>query len=164
MYDWHAILDEQAAPPVAVSRDRVRWLLVAFAVALGAILLRAVQLEVSDGANFRRLAARPIEHEVTLAPQRGRIFARDGSVLAAEGRATALAMQYRYLQQPPEADWLRRARGHDCPPPSGAIRRVSPRARSRLAPKWHRCMAVWQGFATSALSAGKPRSRASIAA
>ncbi len=108
MYDWHAILDEHAASPVAVSRDRVRWLLVAFAVALGVIFVRAVQLEVSDGTNFRRQAARPIEQAVTLAPRRGRILAHDGSVLAAEGRATALAMHYRYLQQPPEADWLRR--------------------------------------------------------
>ncbi|MEX2113235.1 MAG: penicillin-binding transpeptidase domain-containing protein [Pirellulales bacterium] len=107
MHDWHAIIDEQAAPTVAVSRDRVRWLLAAFALVLAAIFFRAVQLEVSDGANFRRLAARPIERDVTLAPQRGRILARDGSVLAAEGRATALAVKYRYLQQPPDAAWLR---------------------------------------------------------
>ncbi len=107
MSTWHDILDEQQAPPVAVSRDRVRWLLVAFALVLVVILLRAVQLEVSDGANFRRLAAKPIEREVTLAPRRGRILARDGRVLAAEGQVTALAMQYRYLQQPPDAVWLR---------------------------------------------------------
>jgi penicillin-binding protein 2 len=108
MTNWHTILDEQQVPPVAVSRDRVRWLLAAFALVLGVILFRAVQLEVSDGTNFRRLAAKPIEREVTLAPRRGRILARDGSVLAAEGQVTALAMQYRFLQQPPDAAWLRR--------------------------------------------------------
>ena len=73
-FDWHQIIDEQSAAPVAVTRDRVRWLLAMFALALAVILARAVQLEISDGENFRRLAVRPIERRVELAAPRGRIL------------------------------------------------------------------------------------------
>ncbi len=107
-FDWHQIIDEQSAAPVAVTRDRVRWLLAMFVLALAVILARAVQLEISDGENFRRLAARPIERRVELAAPRGRILARDGSVLAADRRATALAVHFRYLQHPPDPAWLKR--------------------------------------------------------
>lgn len=108
MTDWHQILDEQSSEPVVVTRDRLRWPLVLFALAMFVVFARAVQLEISDGANFRRLAARPIEQQVKLAPRRGRILARDGSVLAADRTATALAVHFRYLQDPADAAWLRR--------------------------------------------------------
>ncbi len=111
-FDWQQIVDEQAAAPVENPRHRLRWTLVLFGVALAAIFARAVQLELSDGENFRRLAARPLERTAPIAAQRGRILARDGTVLAADRRATALAIQFRYLQDPPDAAWLRRlARG-----------------------------------------------------
>jgi penicillin-binding protein 2 len=109
LVDWHEIVDEQAGhEPVVASRHRVRWLVATFGLALAVILGRAVQLEVSDGATFRRLAGRPIERQVSLPARRGRILARDGTVLAADRQATALAIQFRYLQSPPNADWLRR--------------------------------------------------------
>ena len=105
---WHEIVEQNPQQPVAVSRDRVRWLLAGFAVALCVIVGRAVQLEISDGENFRRLAARPIEREVALPAARGRIVSRDGSILAAELPTTALAVHFRYLQDPPDPSWLRR--------------------------------------------------------
>jgi penicillin-binding protein 2 len=107
-HDWHAILDEQSAEPASVTRDRARWIVGLFALALVVIFLRAAQLEISDGANFRRLAGRPIEREVALAAQRGRILARDGTVLACDRKATALAVEFRSLENPPDSQWLRR--------------------------------------------------------
>ena len=107
-FDWHQIVDEQASEPVVVTRDRLGWTLGLFALAMGVVFARAVQLEISDGENFRRLAARPIEREVTLAPRRGRILARDGSLLAADRTGAALAVHFRYLQNPPDPAWLRR--------------------------------------------------------
>ncbi|MGD9722957.1 MAG: peptidoglycan D,D-transpeptidase FtsI family protein [Pirellulales bacterium] len=105
---WHEIVEERAEPPVSVTRDRVRWLLALLALALCAVLVRAVQLEVTDGATFRRLAARPIERAVPIVAARGRIVARDGTVLAADRSGAALAVHFRYLQEPPDAAWLRR--------------------------------------------------------
>jgi penicillin-binding protein 2 len=111
-FDWHRIVDEQAGEPVENTRHRLGWTMALFGIAMAAIFARAVQLEVSDGENFRRLAARPLARTATLTAQRGRILARDGTVLAADRRATALAVQFRYLENPPDAEWLRRlARG-----------------------------------------------------
>ncbi len=107
-FNWQSIVDERADEPVENTRTRLRWLLAMFAFAALAVFARAVQLEVSDGANFRRLAARPIERRVELPARRGRILARDGTVLAGEREVQALAVQYRYLENPPDATWLRR--------------------------------------------------------
>ena len=72
------------------------------------MLGRAVQLELTDGQTYRRLAARPLEKTVVLAAPRGRILAHDGTVLAQDVEARALAVHYRYLESPPDAAWLRR--------------------------------------------------------
>ena len=71
------------------------------------IFARAVQLEISDGENFRRLAAAAAGAIDHLPARRGRILARDGTPLAADNEAQALAVQYRYLENPPDAQWLR---------------------------------------------------------
>jgi penicillin-binding protein 2 len=107
-HDWHSLLERSASEPVVVTRDRVRWLYGLFALALVVILGRAAQLELTDGVNFRRLAARPIERTIPLVAERGRILARDGTVLAQDRAATAIAVQFRYLQDPPDPAWLRR--------------------------------------------------------
>ncbi len=107
--DWHELADEQRGDSQASSpRHRLRWLLAFYALALLTVLGRAVQLELSDGAEFRDLASRPVEQLVPLAAERGRILARDGTVLAADREARALAIHYRYLQSPPDGRWLRR--------------------------------------------------------
>ncbi len=107
--DWHAIADEQRDEKAGSRpRHRLRWILSLYAAALLLVLGRAVQLELSGGAEFRRIASRPIEKLVPLPAERGRILARDGTVLAADHEAWALAMHYRYLQSPLDARWLRR--------------------------------------------------------
>jgi penicillin-binding protein 2 len=77
-----------------------------------AVFVRVVTLEIWYGDEYREIASRPIERVVPLAAARGRILARDGTVLACDREVAALAMHYRYLEQPPNRAWLRRlARG-----------------------------------------------------
>ncbi|MEX0676042.1 MAG: penicillin-binding transpeptidase domain-containing protein [Pirellulales bacterium] len=108
-FDWHRLVDEHHDErPAAGTRHRLRWVLGIYAAALAIVLSRAVELELSDGENFRRLATRPLERAVTLEAPRGRILARDGTVLAADQKARALAVHFRYLESPPDPRWLRK--------------------------------------------------------
>jgi len=81
--------------------------LVAFMVLLAVVFGRVVQLEVTQGAAFREKASRPLTREHTLPSARGRILARDGAVLAADKEVVALAVHYRWLEEPPNPRWLR---------------------------------------------------------
>jgi penicillin-binding protein 2 len=108
-FDWQSLVDDRRdGTPASSPRNRLRWILACYAAALAVVLLRAVQLELQDGENFRRLAARPWEKTLTVAAPRGRIMARDGTVLATDQQVRSLAMHYRYLQSPPDSRWLRR--------------------------------------------------------
>ncbi len=108
-FDWHELLAESTArAEVPETRRRLQLLLALVALASGLVLLRAVQLEATGGSDFRAVATRPITRTRPLAADRGRILARDGSVLAADTHTRALAVHYRWLQQPPDPDWLRR--------------------------------------------------------
>ena len=66
-----------------------------------------VQLELGYGPEFRRLAAEPLARELSVPGVRGRILAGGGTVLACDEDAPAVAVHYRYLQDPPDARWLR---------------------------------------------------------
>jgi len=108
-HDWHGLAREHSDGPVVEStRHRLRWLMALFGLASLAVLARAVQLELRDGAAFRALASQPVRQKHLVAAPRGRILARDGTVLAADRPVRAVAIQYRYLQDPPDAKWLRR--------------------------------------------------------
>lgn len=107
--DWRELTpvrsdDRGSANP----RRRLRLLLAVYGAALLVVLGRALQLELQGGAEFRRIANAPIEKPVILEAERGRILARDGTVLAADHQARALAVHYRYLQAEPDERWLRR--------------------------------------------------------
>ena len=109
LFDWHQFhLDEATAPAVVDSRRRLRICLGGFLLLLAVVFGRAVQLEVTQGAAFRAEACQPLKRERSLPGVRGRILARDGTVLARDEEILALAVHYRYLQQPPDAGWLRR--------------------------------------------------------
>ena len=82
MFDWHQFhRDETPKPAVVDPRRRVRICLVAFGVLLVAIFARAVQLELADGAAYRAEALRPVEKERSVPGVRGKILARDGTIL-----------------------------------------------------------------------------------
>ena len=89
-------------------RRRMLFCLAAFAALLLVVFLQAVRLEATQGAAFRAEATRPLRREKAPAGVRGRILSYDGQTLAAETPTLALAVHYRYLQEPPDAAWLRR--------------------------------------------------------
>ncbi len=68
---------------------------------------RLVALELHDGAAYRAEAARPATRRRALPAIRGRILASDGTVLARDEPLAGLAVQYRYLEEPPDPAWLR---------------------------------------------------------
>jgi penicillin-binding protein 2 len=108
-FDWQRIVDEQNDDEAPENtRGRLRWVLAGFCLTALVILARAAQLEITYGESFRRRAAEPIERTVALRPDRGRIVARDGTVLAEDRTARAVAVQFRYLENPPDATWLNR--------------------------------------------------------
>ena len=107
-FDWRQFhLSNFATPPVVDPRRRLRICLAGFAAALLVIFGRAAQLEVTQGAGFRAEALRPIAKETVLPAARGRILARDGTVLACDETIRAVAVEYRWLQDPPDERWLR---------------------------------------------------------
>jgi penicillin-binding protein 2 len=88
-------------------RHRLRICLAAFLLLLLVVWGRAAQLEVSSGEAFRAQAAAPLVRRRSVPGVRGRILARDGTLLACDRRVSALAVQYRYLEEPCNRAWLR---------------------------------------------------------
>lgn len=104
---WHD-LGTGEGPSAAVStRRRMRGVLLLFTVLIVAILARAAQLEVRHGDDFRIEALKPLRREIVLPAARGRILARDGTVLASDRQLLALSVHYRYLQHEPDPVWIR---------------------------------------------------------
>jgi len=119
-HDWHQFhADATTTPTVVDSRRRLRICLAAFAVLLLIVFSRVVQFEVTEGSAFRAEATRPLVREKHVPGVRGRILARDGTVLACDREVLAVAVHYRYLEQPPDPRWLR----------ATARRRLSPAQR-----------------------------------
>lgn len=107
--DWRELADDtRGFTGGARPRNRMRWLLAAYAFALVVVLARAIQLEVADGPAFREIARAPIEELELVDAERGRIRDRYGEVLALDYQARALAVHYRYLQSPLDPQWVRR--------------------------------------------------------
>jgi penicillin-binding protein 2 len=90
------------------TNNRLRWLLAVITALSIAVLLRVIALELWYGAAYRQIASRPMERIVALAAARGRILAKDGTIMAYDRDVPALAIHYRYLEQPPKPAWLRR--------------------------------------------------------
>ena len=85
----------------------MRLCLIGFVAPLVVVFARAVQLEFSEGAAFRSEAAKPLVRRQSLPGVRGRILARNGTVLAYDKKILALAVHYRWLEEPPDPQWLR---------------------------------------------------------
>ncbi len=107
--DWHDFRTPHAPPPEATDpRRRMRRVMVLFAVLMAAVFVRAVQTEWTEGPEYRKRALQPLRREATVPGVRGRILARDGTVLARDEQPLALAVHYRQLEQPADERWLRR--------------------------------------------------------
>ncbi len=108
--DWHRVRPvERDTTAPADPRRRTRWLAGVFTFLLAAVFARAALLEATQGEGFREEAARLLVRHRDLPGVRGRILARDGSVLACDEKTLALAVHYRYLEEPPDPRWLRLA-------------------------------------------------------
>lgn len=105
--DWR---DWQQADRDTVSavdgRRRLRRVGVLLVVILAAVYGRLIALEASQGSQYRAEAAKPIVRRHSLPALRGRILARDGTVLAYDRHVPAVAVHYRYLERPPNPRWL----------------------------------------------------------
>ncbi|MEA1950956.1 MAG: penicillin-binding transpeptidase domain-containing protein [Planctomycetota bacterium] len=107
-FDWNQFYaDEHPASRAVDSRARLRICLAGFIVLLLIVAVRTVHLEVTQGEAFRAEAARPLVRYHDLPGTRGRILAADGSVLTHDEKIHSLAVQYRYLEEPPNPRWLR---------------------------------------------------------
>ena len=108
LFDWHQFhLSNTATPAVTDPRRRLRICTAGFAVAMLVVFARVAQLEVTQGAGFRTEALPPAAHETVLPAARGRILARNGTVLACNETIHAVAVEYRWLQDPADGGWLR---------------------------------------------------------
>ena len=105
MFNWHQ--SRAASPPVNSTR-RLGICLTGFLLLLVIVFGRMVQLEVNQGAAFRLEAGRPLTRQRSLPGVRGRILARDGTVLAYDKKVLGVAVEYRFLEEPPDPAWLRR--------------------------------------------------------
>jgi len=107
-FDWHRLRADDTTPQAVVDpRRRLRVLFGGFVLLLVVVVVRLVYLERTEGAAFRAEAARPLSRSKPLPGVRGRILARDGTVLAYDKKVQALAVHYRYLEQPSNPRWLR---------------------------------------------------------
>ena len=105
--DWQELsLTSTTSPAVVDPRRRLRCCLGAFVLLMAVIWCRAAQLEINQGATFRAEALRPNRREEPLPAARGRILARDGTVLACDRLVAAVAVDYRWFEEPPRQAWL----------------------------------------------------------
>lgn len=119
-FDWHQVREYAARVQTAADGQlRLRVILLVFILLVLVVFGRLVQLEWSYGEAYRQVAAQPHERRTVLPAPRGRILSRDGAVLAMDEPCMALAVHYRYLQEPLDERWLR----------SAARRRLSREAR-----------------------------------
>lgn len=64
------------------------------------------------GEAYRAEAARPQRRVESVVAPRGRIYSADGQLMADHRQSVALAVHYRFFEEPPDRGWLRRqARG-----------------------------------------------------
>ncbi|MEW4489911.1 penicillin-binding transpeptidase domain-containing protein [Thalassoglobus sp. JC818] len=77
-------------------------------VVLFVIAARVVTLQVTLRQRFLDVWSESTETEEFLSARSGRILSRDGAVLAYDERRYDLAVDYRWLESPPDQQWLQR--------------------------------------------------------
>lgn len=160
-FDWHQVREYTSRVEMAADGQlRLRVILFGFLMLILVILGRLIQLEHSYGAAFRETAAKPQERRTVMPAPRGRILARDGSVLAVDEPCMALAVHYRYLQQPPDPRWLRsiarRRLSRDARRDAGNVSLEQNEVRVELA-ELHRRLARMSGLSPDAWEARTSR-------
>ena len=106
--DWNQVLAEtQETQRTVDPRRRLVVCFWGFMLVAGVILARATWLEMVEGHERRELAVKPLENRHLLPARRGKIVDRNGIVLAEDRATSALAVRYRYIENPPNERWLR---------------------------------------------------------
>ena len=101
-FEWRTLTPE--APPSIVLADprlRLRLIFGFFVALVGLVFLRAAVLEATGGAEFRASTDRSRIVTEPIPALRGRLLSRDGVVLACDQSIASLAVDYRYLEDPP---------------------------------------------------------------
>ncbi len=100
-FDWHRIFRRaDDCQVLADPRIRMRWLLSLYLVFSGLIFGRCLQLEITAGDHSRQRMLAALTQVEVLAATRGRILARDGTILARDVQVDALLMHYNQLDEP----------------------------------------------------------------
>jgi len=107
-FDWEKLAPRGPEPTaVADPRFRLRLIYGAFVLWLLLLLARAAVLEATGGEAFRQNTDRTRTVSESIPSLRGRLLSRDGTVLACDETIASLAVDYRYLEDPPNPVWLR---------------------------------------------------------
>jgi penicillin-binding protein 2 len=91
----------------SLAEQRLQWLSRLFLFSCCVIVAKAIYFEWTNGAAFRAAATHPRVRYHSVPAQRGVILARDGTILAEDLTTQAVAVLYRYLEEPTNPDWLR---------------------------------------------------------
>ncbi len=95
--------------PAAVDpHRRMRVCLFGYAALLFFLWIVLVVQHQVWGEAYLAAAVRPQRRVESVVAPRGRIYSADGQVLADHRQSVALAVHYRFLEDPPDAAWLRR--------------------------------------------------------
>jgi penicillin-binding protein 2 len=97
------------APTRAVtgSDARLGVLFGGFAIVVAIIALRALWLQTSGQSRFTSLWDRTQQRVESIPARDGRIVTSDGVVLAVDETEFSIALHYRWLENPPDPDWLK---------------------------------------------------------
>jgi len=106
---WQQATSSEVRPAAVGGARRLRLLATLYCLLAAVVFGRVVALEWRHGHAFREAASRPLERCVITPGVRGRILTRDGTVLALDRQVASLALDYRYLEEPPNVAWLQRS-------------------------------------------------------
>uniref|UniRef100_A0A7C4LNB4 Penicillin-binding protein 2 n=1 Tax=Schlesneria paludicola TaxID=360056 RepID=A0A7C4LNB4_9PLAN len=106
--DWPSTAEP---PPDTLDADparRMGWLAIWFTLPLFAVALRLADLQGRLQPLFLEVFAQTRTVEEDLPARNGRILGSDGAVLADDVTSYDLLVHYRWLEEPPDPQWLRR--------------------------------------------------------
>lgn len=86
---------------------RLCWLFVAMTVPLLIVAGRLIYLQGFVAEGFAVETRHEVESVEAIPTRNGRILASDGTVLAFDDERHQLLVHYRWLEEPPNDDWLR---------------------------------------------------------
>jgi penicillin-binding protein 2 len=132
-FNWHRVFRRAPqSPESADPQRRMRLLLMLLAALLAVVFLRCIQLEVAVGRQSRDIMLAPLTQTEPIRAARGRIMARDGTVLALDQSVDELLIHYQSLQPSANRDDLHDRLTELCGLTRGEWNRRCQRIRTRV--------------------------------